>query len=469
MINLVIGNSLCRVEGISVSQFKLLRTCCAYTIQSKRKFKVKNKKGKMVWSHKKERHNLMDRSGVFPTGLLYLVKEFLDDKSWEYRVLDERIVPRLNQISETSLYVKKSFEPYSEQIEAAEKALGYGRGILVSPTGTGKSAIIELICDILRVNTLIVVPRLGLKSQLTKSLRAAFGHDVVGPLGKSTSPKFPITVENVDALDPKKKLTGFDCVITDEFHHSGAVTYRNLNFKSWSDIYFKFGLTATPFRSNSDERLLLESVLSQVIYDLPYEIAVERKRIVPMQAYYIDMPKEKKKLAFVDYHEAYAHFVVNNDLRNNIIADMASNLIRAGASTVILTKQIDHGNILRDLLEERGHTVPFAEGRSEVKEDDIAAFNNREEICLIGTCGVLGEGVDTKPCEYVILAGGGKSKNQFMQMVGRAFRNFEGKESCKVILVRDSNNKHQLEHFNSCVQYLKIEYGVDVEKLDLGM
>ena len=42
-------------------------------------------------------------------------------------------------------------------------------------------------------------------------------------------------------------------------------------------------------------------------------------------------------------------------------------------------------------------------------------FNMGEIKTLIGTTGVVGEGVDTRPTEYVIIAGLGKSKPAFMQ------------------------------------------------------
>ena len=69
-----------------------------------------------------------------------------------------------------------------------------------------------LIVNWLQVPTLIVVPTLELKRQLTESMVEAFGVDRVGPLGS------PLAIENVDALSPMKPPSMAMDVIIDEFH-----------------------------------------------------------------------------------------------------------------------------------------------------------------------------------------------------------------------------------------------------------
>lgn len=454
-----IGNSVCRVLGVPPNVFAALREATSYRKKTGRR--VKTKSGKMIPEIRTM--FLMDRRGVFPTGLLYVVEEFMAAKRVAYSVRDTRAEPELLQ---RRLECKRDFPPYPEQSAAAVAALQHGRGIVVGPTGVGKSAIAREIVAAFGVKSLIVVPSLELKKQLTESLRAAFGEDTVGPLKKDKTPQFFISVENVDSLDPGKPITGVDLLIIDEFHHSAAQTYRDLNRKAWSGIYFKIGLTATPFRANEDERLLLESVLSKVIYRITYEQAVSKGYIVPMEAYYVDLPEMELKGPATTYASVYKQLVVEREDRNLIIARMVENLREQGISTLVLTKQIDHGKRLQEMT---GEVVPFAEGKNEFNRELIQLFNQRKLHALIGTVGVIGEGVDTKPCEYVILAGGGKSKNQFMQNVGRGFRKFTGKESCKIIMIRDSSHKWTLTHFEECVSYLKREFGVIPVKLELDL
>lgn len=412
------------------------------------------------------KHHLMGLRGDFPTGLLYIVEAYLHKKLIKFTEKDDRVRPELNYYKWDRVITNRKFQPYPAQVGAAAAALEYGRGIIVGPTGVGKSVIAAEIIDAFRLKTLVVVPSLELKRQLTEGLREYFGRKEVGPLYKD-QPKHLVTVENVDALDPDVELKGIDLVIVDEFHHSGAKTYRDLNKKSWKSIYHKIGMTATPFRSQDEERLLLESVLSQVIYRIEYKYAVEQGYIVPMEAYYIELSEKKLRCTGRDFQKVYKELIVEREDRSKTIARMAFNLEEAGISALILTKQVNHGLAIQQFIGDLGAEVPFVKGENDDNREVIQAFNAREHNVMIGTNGILGEGVDTKPCEYVIIAGLGKSKNAFMQQVGRGFRKYGDKASCKIVLVYDPSHKWTIEHFEAQCKYLLEEYGIIPEKLDI--
>ncbi len=437
------GNSLSRIEGLPETSFKALRDILSYT-----------EAGYYPGSGRPPaKRFLIDRKGAFPTGLLYLVDKFLEAMPVPAKRVDLRIKPKYV----IDLFTQRLPYPlYPEQIAAGEAAMAANRGIISMPTGSGKSVVISEIINRLQVPTLVVVPSLELKRQLTASLSAAYGRRCVGGKGQL------IWVENVDALDTKVPIKGYDCVIIDEFHHSAASTYRKLNTKAWGDIYYRFGLTATPFRANDDERLLLESVLSKVIYSILYQTCVDLKRIVPIEAYYIDLPLTQMKGNPNSWPAVYSELVVNNEYRNGIICSLLGKFHANKLATLCLVKEIKHGEILSDWA-----TVPFANGAADNTRQLILEFILGETTSLIGTTGVIGEGIDTKPAEWLIAAAGGKSKNQFMQQIGRVLRLHPGKETGKVILFRDASNKWLLNHFKAQVKILKEEYGVVPVKLEL--
>jgi superfamily II DNA or RNA helicase len=124
-------------------------------------------------------------------------------------------------------------------------------------------------------------------------------------------------------------------------------------------------------------------------------------------------------------------------------------------------KEVKHGEILSNLC-----SLPFVHGSSDDRSV-IAEFNNQHCKTLIGTTGVLGEGVDTKPCEYVVIAGLGKAKSHFMQQIGRSVRKFDGKESAKVILIKDRSHRFCSRHFAIQCRILKNEYDVIPVKLEV--
>lgn len=450
-MKLLIDNSTCQIQGLTPEQLSQLKGLMCYNVENQFNYYTK--------TYHTIKKYLITKTGHFPTGLLYIAKKWIEDKSlkdstFKLECIDARKPPIRSRVPYKTLFLKNDLIPYEEQTNAALACLNVsndGRGIISAPTGSGKSLITALIIDKIQVKTLIVVPSLSLKSQLTATLCDWFGKKMVGPLNKKGEADKFITVENVDALDTKKILKDVKMVIIDEFHHSASATYRKLNEKSWSKIYYRFGLTATPFRSDDNERLLLESVLSKIIYKIYYTTAVEKKYIVPVEAYYVEIPKSHTNST--KWAGVYSDLVVNNQYRNKIISDLLEKLNNENVASLCLVKEIAHGESLSNTT-----ALSFVHGTGD--RNLIDAFNTQDICTLIGTSGVLGEGIDTKPAEFVIIAGLGKSKNAFMQQVGRCLRTYPGKESGKVIIFKDESHKWTKNHFSEQVKILLDEYGV---------
>lgn len=432
-----VNNSYSKIKGYTPDQFRQLRKLLSYTTDANAAYHS----GGFVRTK-----YLLDKHGIFPTGLLNKVLNFC-----LVRLL---LVPKINDNRSQPKPLKTPFTfnpgsliPTEAQLKALEHALLRDRGGIVMPTGTGKSLVIALIVARLNVRTLIVVPTLEIKRQLAQNIRVWFG---------ITS---NIRVENIDS-PALKLLDDFDCLIIDEAHHVAAKTYQQLNKTVWNNIYYRFFLTATFFRNQTNEQLLFEGIAGEEIYRLSYKESIKKGYIVPIEAYYIDLPKQA--VDAYTWREVYSQLVVNNERRNEIIGRLMRSLEAGGYSTLCLVKEIAHGSHLIDLC-----SAPFANGQDDLYRDIILLFNNNQIKTVIGTTGIMGEGIDTKPCEYVIIAGLGKAKSAFMQQVGRAVRRYPGKESAKIILFRDSSHKFTLRHYNAQAKILKEEYGITPIKLDL--
>lgn len=433
MITVQIGNSYSKISGLDVTQFKNLRKVLSYITDPKAAYfsggflRVKY---------------LLDKRGSFPTGLLKRVYRHLEEQGVVYTTKDGRKRP---ESTPGMFKLNLKYTPHPFQTEATDKAVKSKRGGIVAVTGSGKSLIIALIASRFNVRTLVVVPTLEIKKQLISTLIECFG---VNP---------NIVVENIDSAS-LKTLTNFDCLIIDECHHSAARSYQILNKTTWTGIYYRFFLTATFFRNQDNELLLFEGVAGQEIYRLTYKDAVNKGYIVPVEAYYYDIPKTK--VEGFTWREVYYELVINNEYRNKLIRDILERLNFHKKSTLCLVKEIAHGERLSELT-----GFPFTSGKDDITRDYIRQFNDGKIKELIGTTGILGEGVDTKLAEYVVVAGLGKAKSAFMQQIGRGVRLYPGKESCKVMLFRDSSHKWTLSHFNTQKKILKEEYGVTICKL----
>lgn len=198
----------------------------------------------------------------------------------------------------------------------------------------------------------------------------------------------------------------------------------------------------------------MESLIDKVIYQVPYHTAVERGHIVPLEAYYVEVPKTE--VHGHTWAQVYKELVVNNKVRNELIDDL---LVRLdGQSVLCLVKEVAHGA--------RFGIYPYAHGENEHTAKLIKTFNKGSST-LVATTGVCGEGVDTKPCEFIILAGLGKAKPALMQAFGRCFRNYPGKISGKVIIFKDNSHKWTKAHFAAQAKVLLEEYNVKLVKLNL--
>lgn len=343
-------------------------------------------------------------------------------------------------------------KPYPDQLEAVEAAIRAHRGVLVLPTGSGKSVVTALLVQALQVKTLIVVPTLELKTQLRASFLKWFGG----------TPN--ITIENIDAKALMKPAS-YDCLIVDEAHCSASRKYRELNAKAWNGIYYRFFFTATPFRNKTEEQILLQSVTGDVIYSLPYDRAVERGYIVPLQVFHKRLPLTKMTGNDRNWHSVNSELIVNNVARNELIVNMIATFESVGASTLVLVKEVKHGENIQRMLASRGLDIALVTGETDDNRLKLLEFNLKERTTLIAT-GVLGMGVDTKPCEYVILAAGGKSKPQLIQNIGRCLRTSPGKTVGTAIIFQDRSHKFLIKHFNETQKSLAEEYGLRSVDID---
>lgn len=430
-VKLIIGNSYSKLENMSVGIYRDLRELLSYKVEDNFFAKTYNVK----------RH-LLDKRGNFPTGLLKQVLTYLKIREVPYETVDTRTVPRKGSVKFNLLL---PFRPYEEQVDAVRQACSHGRGTISMVTGFGKSITMAILIKSLGLKTLVVVPNLTLKNQLKENFTNYFGS------------LDNITIENIDSSN-LENCKGYDCLIIDESHHVAANTYRILNRRAWQGIYYRFFFTGTPFRSKDEEQMLMESISGQVIYSINYQKAVEVGAIVPVESYFIDLPIVET--SGFTWSEVYSDLVVNNSLRNAHIASILRKLNETGTSALCLVKEINHGRLLSKLT-----GVPFVCGEDKDSKGLIEEFN-KGGSALIGTVGVLGEGCDTRPAEWIIIASLGKSRPQFMQMVGRGLRKFKDKESCKVLLFRDKSHKWTLTHFKNQVKFLKEEYEVHPIKLD---
>src|ERR1700752_4151846 len=113
MVHIEIDNSFSQIKGLKSNEFRQLRKILSYETDSHAAY----------FSGWARTNYLIDKKGVFPTGLLKYVLDFTNEMPTN--IVDKRKFPKkINNL----FNIKLKHKPYAWQKAAVEKALLHGRG-----------------------------------------------------------------------------------------------------------------------------------------------------------------------------------------------------------------------------------------------------------------------------------------------------------------------------------------------------
>jgi superfamily II DNA or RNA helicase len=152
-----------------------------------------------------------------------------------------------------------------------------GRGVVVLPTGAGKTVLALMAVARSGLRPLVVVPTIELLKQWTEAFRAqlALPSDAVGQVGGGLRQVRAATVITYDsAWRRPRELQPFGLLIFDEVHHLPSASYRRIAAASTAP--FRLGLSATPERGDQRHHELERLVGPVVFRRSPAELARSR-------------------------------------------------------------------------------------------------------------------------------------------------------------------------------------------------
>jgi superfamily II DNA or RNA helicase len=344
------------------------------------------------------------------------------------------------------------------------------RGVVVLPTGAGKTAVaVEAISRVER-STLVVVPTLALLKQWYSVLSDAFGDSVqVGLLGGGYHEVTPLTVTTYDSAYIHAERYGdlFALVVYDEVHHLPAEKYAVIPKMLLAP--YSLGLTATPERPDGRHELLPELV-GGICYRLsPEDLA--GTYLAPYQL--IRIPIELTAHERFDYAQAeavYKDFLHKHHLsmrspedwqrfilvaatshsggREALLAARRRREIQAGAmrkgvtlenllrqhwddKCIIFTKSVEEVYALsrRFLIPGITYETPARE-----RKEILDRFREGRYRAIIAS-DVLNEGVDVPDANVAVILAGSASHREYVQRLGRILRPKDGKQATLYELV----------------------------------
>jgi superfamily II DNA or RNA helicase len=359
-----------------------------------------------------------------------------------------------------------NLEPYPHQAAALQAWKRAGRqGVIVLPTGAGKTLVAQLAMAATPRSTLILVPTIDLMHQWYAQLLITFPGTEIGLLGGGSRDRSPILISTYDSAAIQIESLGdlYGLLICDECHHLPTDFYRVV--AEYSIAPYRLGLSATPERSDGKhqdlEQLLGKEVYRQTAADLagsalaPYRVEqIEVKLSDEELSRYHKLIEERdiflrsQKISFGSIdgwqkfirascrstegrramlaHREAKEITLSTNGKLRILAEILDR--HYPEATLIFTS--DNATVYRIA---QSLLIPAITHHTPVKERHQILTHFREGTYnVLVASQVLNEGVDVPAASIAVILSGTASPREYIQRLGRILR--KGKADKQAVL-----------------------------------
>ena len=287
---------------------------------------------------------------------------------------------------------------YQEEAIASMRNYKGRGGLVILPTGAGKSVVVQEISKHY-FETLIVAPRKILVNQYKE--------------------KYGLPSICYNSLT-KEDLNKYDLILFDEAHFcSRGIRWFKDFVADYKGQYF--GLTATPFRDN-DDMILKDKFFSEIIYSKEVFELTKQGFLSPVN--FVDMEEYNDFL--IGFSELNSEELgAEGDILCDFLIEIYNKEKQNGVILVFLPL-VDISNEIGKRLVQRGYSCKTINSKRKEKIDDIELY----DFCL--NVDMLTTGFDLPSLKTIVIARNTESINKYFQIIGRGTRIFEGKKQCSV-------------------------------------
>lgn len=362
---------------------------------------------------------------------------------------------------------KSSFEPTYPQAVALEninhaRKLNINKGVVIIPTGMGKTILAALDSKALNTRTLFIVHRNDILNESYNKFKDVWPESTKGFFDaneKDTSSQVIFASKdtlyregNIQKFSP----TDFDLIIIDEVHHSSSLTYKKI-LEYFAPKYM-LGLTATPERQ--DRADILQLFDYNIYYELSQKEAIESGYLSGFLYYGLkdDIDYNKIKHNGIKYDVADLGRKLNIPERNHAIYQKYSQYANH-KKAIGFCVNIEHAISMANFFKAQGITAEAIHSDTSklspsLKHSYINDFRENN-IKILFTVDMFNEGVDFPDVEALLFLRPTESKTIFIQQLGRGLRlcphkthvivldfigNFKNSKNIKEILKGSSNS-----------------------------
>jgi superfamily II DNA or RNA helicase len=330
--------------------------------------------------------------------------------------------------------------PYQEEAKQAVLAAfdgGITRPMVVMATGTGKTSlfgsVIGAMADDPSFTALVLAHRQELLTQAAGRIARMCPDLGVGieRADERCDQGVRCAVASVQSIgiSGSKRLDWLapQLIVTDEAHHSPAVTYQSVytRFGVYDRGTLHLGVTATDHRLDN---MALHSrdgaTYQRVVYRYSIAKAIRDGWLADLRGFRVetDLDLSKVKTVAGDYDEKQLAKAVNTAPINEL-ALSAWEQHAAGRRTIVFCVTVDHAENVAEVFRAKGIAAACVHGgmKAAEREDAIAAFRTGE-VQVLTNVNIATEGFDVPEAACVLTLRPTKSWTLYTQMVGRGLR-----------------------------------------------
>jgi len=415
---------------------------------------TKRRLGKSTYNVQKY-FKLIEESGdavSIPRGFLNRFVTFLNEHAIGHSVRYD--YPSLDEVP-----FKSCIELTPFQTKVVDSALQHDQGVIVAPSGSGKTIIgLELIAR-RKLPALILVHRKQIFDQWVERIQEFLGipkahigqySGITKKIGNQ------ITVGLLQSLGRKKDLSEFKSkfgtILVDECHHIPASTFRNVVAEL--NAHYLYGLTATPTRKHNDEKLIYvyigEIVARMETTDFK-PVSSSRRQSLEVILRGTDLAIPFKFTT--DLFQLLAKVVCFDTARNKLIVDDILKETSGGKKVLVLSERKEHLEILNLYLKGKCETIIISgDDLPRARKSKVNQIEDGHYQAILSTGQFFGEGVDIRGISCLILAFPFSFEGKLVQYIGR-LRDIGDQRL--IIDYRDSNIPFLERQFKQRVRYYR--------------
>jgi len=432
------------------------------------------------------------KTGQIYVGLLSYIKEFCERNDIQCVIAKDVDDSDSLEIKKVEDFVKslkpkskgKEIELRDYQLNAIQYALSNHRGMLVSPTASGKSLIIYALIRFYNYllkdkKILILVPTTSLVEQMYSDFidygwSDKYLHRIYQGHEKDTNkPVIISTWQSLFKLD-KNYFEKFGCVVGDEAHLFKSKSLTTIMTKL-IDCKYRFGMTGT-LDGTQTHRLVLEGLFGKVEKVTTTKELMDKDTLAELKIKCIVLKHNEsdcKAVKDLKYSEEL-DYIVSHDPRNRFIRGLCDNL---KGNTLCLYQLVEkHGVVLYEMMKDLDRKVFFIHGGvdTETREQIREITEKETNAIIVASYGTFSTGINIRNLHNVVFASPSKSRIRVLQSIGRGLRRPDkGQIHTTLLDIADDftyNDKKNftLNHFLERINiYNEEEFEYEIDKVRL--